>query len=254
MGEQEIQTIEEQSPTEVGNDVISPSAEEALGVEEPTQITEQTETAEQLEHKERSKLGRRISSFEQEIDGLKQTIAQLSSNLMQRPDPYSQRAVGAVEDAPPVEYISTPDDLEKYEAWRAAKTERQRNAYANNYIQTIKTMTYVNPELHTDIENELLTNVNAYPTYSNYANPAGDAQQNYLKAENKLLKQRLVSSQAPKPNVRGGAPAPTGVSATTRMNTVAKPTVKLDDYASKFIKSLGESEDADWVQKSVARG
>jgi hypothetical protein len=252
MGEQE-QTLESQSPAEVGNDAIPTSATEALGVVgETTQEPEQTETAEQLEHKERSKLGRRISSFEQEIDGLKQTIAQLSSNLM-RPDPYSQNAVGAAVDAPPVEYISTPEDLEKYEAWRNAKQERQRNAYANNYIHSIKTMTYVNPELHSEIENELLTNVNAYPTYSNYSNPAGDAQQNYLKAENKLLKQRLVSSQTPKPNVRGGAPAPTGVSATTRMNTATKPSVKLDDYASKFIKSLGESEDADWVQKSVAR-
>lgn len=254
MGEQELQTQDSQSPLE-GNDDVSASAQEALGVTDDVAQVESdqiVETPEQLEHKERSKLGRRISNFEQEISGLKQTIAQLSSTLMQK-ESYSQGAIGNVGDVPPVEYISTPEDLEKYEAWRAEKIGRQRNAYANAYVHTIKNLSYINPDLHTDIETELLTNVGEYPTYSNYSNPASDAQQNYVRAENKLLKQRLMANQTPKPNVRGGAAMATGISATSRMSVPAKQSIKLDDYASKFIRSLGETEEAEWVQKSVSR-
>lgn len=255
MGEQEVQTLENQSPDNTGNDGASSSAIEALGGEEPnTSATDSVQdegTQDPLEEqRERSRLGRRFTKFEQEIDGLKQTINQLSSTLMQRPDPYTQRAVDFVEDKPPVDYITTPEDLDKYEAWKQAKMEKQRNTYANQYVHSIKSMSYLNPDMHSIIENELLTNVNEYPTYSKFVDPVSDARQNYLKAENKILKSKLGGNQ-PKPNVKGGTNEATGVSLNTRVNTPPKASIKLDDYASKFVRSLGESEDAEWVQKSL---
>ena len=245
------ETLETQSPVK-GNDEISSSAQEALGSNEAE--SSQTESEEPLDdHKERSRLGRRFTKFEQEIEGLKQTIGNLTNTLNQRPDPYADRAIHQpMEDKPPVEYITTPEDLEKYEAWRSQRAEQQRSQYANKYVHGIKSMTYMS-DMHSEIENELLTNVGEYPTYSKFSDPMGDAQKNYMKAENKLLKQKLVGAQAPKPNVRGGSNTPAGVSATTRINAPTKSPTKLDEYASKFVRSLGESEDSDWVQKSVSR-
>lgn len=251
MSEQTEQTPEVNPPVQ-GMDGASPSAVEALGGSEvPNGEVVQPESAEALEHKERSNLGRRFTKAEQEINELKSQLARMSERLMTTNAPSAMNQ--PVEETPPVDYITTPEDLEKYEAWKANKLERQRNQYANAYVHSIKTMSYMNPELHTDIENELLTNVNDYPTYSKHLDPASDARANYLKAENKILKQKLTGNQVPPPNVKGGANAPTGLSGTSRVNTPTKPVVKLDEFSSKFLKSLGESEDADWVQKAVAR-
>jgi len=242
------ETLGTQSPDK-GNDEIPSSAREALEEAAPPPQSEPDDTLD--DHKERSRLGRRFTKFEQEIDGLKQTISQLNTVLSQRQDPYVERAMSQpLEEKPPVEYITTPDDLEKYEAWREDQVARKRNAYANRYVHSIKNLTYMSPDMHTEIEQELLTNVGEYPTYSKFSDPAGDAQKNYMKAENKLLKQRLGAK--PQPNVRGGQSAPTGVSANTRINAPLRAPIKLDEYASKFVKHLGEAEDSEWVQTSVS--
>jgi hypothetical protein len=243
------QTIENQSPP-VGNDDVSTSEAQVDEVQQPTDTPQQPEIDPLEEHKERSKLGRKMATVEQELSSMRQTIQQLSSMLQSR---QTNALNTAADDAPPVEYITTPEDLEKYEAWKEAKMERQRSVYANNYIHTIKTLSYINPELHDDIVQELLTNVAEYPTYSRHANPADDAKRNYVIAENKLLKQRLAGDRPIVPNVRGDNSAPTGLSNTSRSNTPPKPTVQLDEYSSKFLKSLGETTESEWVQKSLSR-
>lgn len=261
MGEED-KVQEPQSPVEeTGTDEVSPSWKEALAVSEeavaevPEDTTPQQKssyTPEEL--KERTGLGRKVATFEQEVTKLRQDFNQLASMLAQRQEPYMDRAMSQpVEEKPPVEYITTPDDLDKHLAWRATQDERKRNEYARRYVHTVKTMTYMNTEMHPEIEQELLTNVGEYPTHTKYGDPVFDAKENYLRAENKLLKQRLVSAQVPRPNVKGGTSVPAGVSATSRMNAAPKETVKLDEHASKFIRALGEAEDADWVQKSVGR-
>jgi hypothetical protein len=250
MSEQTEQTPGATSPAETGIEGASPSASEAQGSEAEGAGVQQ-ESAEMAEHKERSMLGRRFTKAEQEIAGLKEQLNRMTERLLNSNAPSAMNQ--AVSEQPPVDYITTPEDLERYEAWKEAKLERQRNQYANQYVHSIKTMNYINPEMHSEIEAELLTNVNDYPTYSKFADPVSDARANYYKAESKVLKQKLTGNQVPPPNVRGGANAPTGLSGTSRVNTPAKPTVKLDEFASKFLKSLGESEDAEWVQKSVAR-
>lgn len=259
---EEDKVQEPQSPAvEAGNDEVSPSWKEALGSgevkeeaapgEESPPQEKPTYTPEEL--KERTGLGRKVATFEQEVMKLRQDFNQLTSVLAQRQEPYTDRAISQQDEKPPVEYITTPEDLEKHLAWRQRQEAKKRDAYANRYVHTVKNLTYLSPDMHQDIEKELLTNVNEYPTHTDFANPAFDARENYLRAENKLLKQRLVSAQVPKPNVKGGTSIPAGVSASTRMNAAPKETVKLDEHASKFIRALGESEDAEWVQKSVGR-
>lgn len=247
MSEQE-QTIDNQSPPSGNDDGATSEAqvEEKVTQDNPPQqpVVDPLE-----DHKERSGLGRKMAKYEQELNSMRQTISQLTSVLSAR----QNNAISQVDDVPPVEYITTPEDLEKYEAWKADKQERQRNTYANNYVHSIKMMSYVNPDMHDAIENELLTNVNEYPTYSKYVDPVSDAKQNYLKAENKLLKQQLAGGQPIVPNVRGGNNAPTGVTSVGRTTVPPKATIQLDDYAAKFLRSIGETTDSEWVQKSIAR-
>lgn len=253
MSDQEEQTLEPESPAEAGTDDGFSSAQDALSNEEAPMDEASTpqETDDSLDHKERSRLGRRLSKYEQEIEGLKATISQLGQNLQQR-TPFQPGAINQVSDKPPVDYITTPEDLEAYESWKVKRMEQQRNQYAQHYIHNIKNMSFVNPDLHSEIETELLTNVDDYPTYSKYRDPVSDARTNYMAAENKILKRRLVGT-VPRPNIKGGTNAPTGVSATSRMNNIPKPAPKLDEYAEKFLRSIGETSDAEWVQKSVAR-
>jgi hypothetical protein len=262
MGEED-KVQEPQPPVEeAGSDEVSPSWKEALGSEEVREeAAAEAESSPQAkptytpeEHRERTGLGRKVSQHEQEMAKLRQDFNQLASLLAQRQEPYMDRAMSQpVEEKPPVEYITTPDDLEKHLAWRQAQEERKRNAYTQRYVHSVKTMTYMNSDMHQDIEKELLTNVGEYPTHTGHKDPVFDARENYLRAENKLLKQRLAGAQVPRPNVKGGTSVPAGVSATSRMNAATKETVRLDEHASRFIKALGESEDAEWVQKSVGR-
>ena len=239
-------TLEPKPPADPGNGGEPSSDPAPAEPSEPSSL--QPEPDDSLEQKERSRLGRRFTKFEQEMEGLKQSVTQLMGTIRER-----QAIETPVDDKPPVEYITTPEDLEKYESWKQDKEVRRRNVYANNYIHSIKSMNYLNPDLHDEIENELLTNVNEYPTYSKFSDPASDARQNYLKAENKLLKQRMANL-GPRPNVKGGNTPPSGVSSSSRVNAPPKNMVKLDEYASKFVKSIGETEDAEWVQNSIARG
>ena len=244
MSENEGQTPENTNPPE-GNDGVSPSAQEALGEEQIGSDTPpQQESHDPLDdQKERSRLGRRFTKFEQEMAEIKSQLANISNFTMQRGVPQDEK--------PPVEYITTPEDIDKYQEWKNAKLARQRDIYASQYVQAVNSFGYMNPDLHKEIENELLTNVSDYPTYSKHQDPMGDARVNYMKAENKILKSRLTST--PKPNVRGGNNAPTGISGGDRIVNPSKPAVQLDEYSSKFLKSLGEDSSAEWVQKAVSR-
>lgn len=244
MSEQEEQTPENTNPPVEGNDGVSPSAIEALGEERIGGDTPpQPETDSPSDQQERSRLGRRFTKFEQEMADLKNKLSAVLA--------MNQRAMQPVEQETLPEYVTTPEDVDKVIEARERKLARQYEAYQDVYMKTVYSLSGLNTELHTEIENELFTNCDEYPTYSKRKDPAGDARVNYMKAENKLLKSRL--NTAPKPNVRGGNNAPTGLSGGDRVVNPPKPTIELDPYAKSFLKSLGEDASADWVQNSLGR-
>jgi hypothetical protein len=247
MSEQEGQTPENTNPPVEGNDGVSPSAIEALGEERIGGDTPpQPETDSPSDQQERSRLGRRFTKFEQEMADLKSQLSTVVSTLT-----MTQRAMQPAEKEVLPEYVTTPQDVDMVIEAREKKLARQRDQYATGYIHAVGSLRHLNPDLHTEIENELLTNVGEYPTYSKHQDPVSDARVNYMKAENKLLKSRL--NTAPKPNVRGGNNAPTGLSGGDRVVNPPKPTIELDPYAKSFLKSLGEDASADWVQNSLGR-
>ena len=254
MGDNE-QTLGTQSPEGLGNDEGSTSDVLAQGTQdEGTQTNEPSQippTDASLEaQRERSGLGRKVASMEREFAGMRDTLSKIDSYLQNQ---YSQPPTSVPsEERPPVEFITTPEDVERVIDWRDKRNRRMQDTFAQRYISSVKGLNYVNPDMHTEIEKELLTNVGEYPTYSNFKDPIGDAHQNYLKAENKLLKAKL-SGAVTRPNVRGGATQATGVTASTRVSAPPESSVKLDEYSSKFLSALGEKADADWVKESLGK-
>ena len=233
----QTQTPNEESPTQ--DDATIPS--DVSG--EP----EEASPDEPVDNKERSRLGRRFTQLETEFQSQKETLARMESMLATShalPVPSSEP-----EDEFDSDKILTVGEFEKYERTKRERAERQQIAYRNSYIQTIKSLN-TDPEMHAEIEQELLTNVAEYPTHTAHANPVHDARVNYRLARAAIIEKKYA---VPKPNVRGGTHAPTGVTATTRTTTAPKEVVKLDEATSKFAKAMGLEEDSDFVQQSVKR-
>lgn len=209
------------------------SPETDPGVEEP------------VDNKERSRLGRRFTQLETEFKQQRETLARMEQMLA---SPH------ALPSAPPEDEfdsdkILTVGEFEKYEQRKREKAERQQAEYRSVYIQTIKSLS-TDPEMHSEIEKELLTNVAEYPTHTGHKNPMHDARVNYRLARAAVIEKKFAVT---KPNVRGGNNAATGVTATTRTQAAPKKIVKLDEVTAKFARAMGHSEDSDFVQKSVTR-
>lgn len=223
-----------------------PAPDEASEAPAPeTEVSPEPDVDEPTDNKERSRLGRRFTQLESEFQQQREILARMESMLA---SPH------ALPSAPPEdEYdsdkILTVGEFEKYERTKREKAERQQVAYRSSYIQTIKSLS-TDPELHSEIEKEMLTNVAEYPTHTGHQNPVHDARVNYRLARAAVIEKKYA---VPKPNVRGGNNAPTGVTATTRTQAAPRKTVKLDETTSKFARAMGLDEDSEFVQQSVTR-
>lgn len=217
-----------------------------------------------LDQKERSRLGRRFKRIEEDFNSVKQTISRLEQLLAQREEPargsgydpfITQKPFSppAADDGPP-EYITTPQDLERYNAWKQRREMEAQQAYVSGYLKRIATFgaTEQDKELHAEVERELKTNVHKYLRHT--GNPYHDADINYRIAKAEVLAQRYENLKS-KPNVKGDrSMPPTGVTATAgRSEPPPPPKVELDEYARKFIDRMGASVDDEWVQASLKR-
>jgi hypothetical protein len=207
-------------------------------------------TPEQLVQKERSRHGREISSLKDQVSDLKRSIESLASDLTSR-----QTHSLPVEDdeKPPVEFVTTPDELEKYNAWKERKVAKQRENYTRDYVRAVKSLSYMNPEFHNEIEKELLASDTRYNSHSGFIKPSYDAEANYNIAEAKILKRKLKEAKGEVTVTRGDNSLATGVTVTSTNATTGKKKVELDEDAKKFLRGMGEKEDAEWVQDSVSR-
>ena len=207
--------------------------------------TNDNPTPEQLLQKERTRFGREKSELQRKIDDLEGRISAITAT--------SANSV-PISDEPPVQYISTPEELEKYNEWKNARDEKKRKAYAIQYVGAVKVLNYINPELHAEIENELLYSNTRYSSPSKFADPTEDALANYSKAEAAVLKRKLVEMKNRSGVIRGGTGQATGVTATSdNAGGTGKKIVALDEDAKKFVKAMGLAEDSDEVQNSVQR-
>jgi len=240
--ENEETTLDDQTPSEEASGASSSDA--VLDGDDGSQ-TSQHDPDEPLDNKERSRLGRRMSKFEQEFWEVKGTLSRLEQMLMMQNEPrqtYVQSPAADDDDDP--DRILTVRELRDLQTKESRKKEEQLQRYSADYLRAVKSMYTEDPENHAMIEKELLTNLAEYPTWSNRKDAKADAIANYYKARGKVIEAKYKTAS---PNVRGGSAAATGVTNSTRQTSNPAPRVKLDEVSSKFAKAMQMDEDR--VQK-----
>ena len=196
-----------------------------------------------------SKLGRKVSKMEEKMDG-----------FLTRFDSFLAK-MEARDESRPVSFSDPPDDTPDYVREtvtylekKQAKERELNRAYEDAYVKAINAGVDddVDADLHKEIVKELLdTNFNSYMRVTRH--PEQDANINYRLAMASILKNRR-KVQTSAPNVRGDNPtAPTDVSSRSSTTGPAPKKIVLDEFAQKFVKSIGASEDDEWVQTAVGR-
>uniref|UniRef100_A0A6M3KZ82 Uncharacterized protein n=1 Tax=viral metagenome TaxID=1070528 RepID=A0A6M3KZ82_9ZZZZ len=197
------------------------------------------EIAAEEEHRERSRLGRKLAKVEEELlEQRKQTneLMELLRTQMPRKE----------EDKPNIpEYITTPQELEQYLEYRDQTKMKKQQEYHGLYRKTVFGFKVNdNAEIHAEILKEMDANFNTIPT----GNPIIDAELNYNKAARayyaKLAATKKVEKQIP---LKGGeSEVPTGLSGTSRVNAKEAALPKLDSVAQEYVdylRSKGKKEE-----------
>jgi hypothetical protein len=245
--ENDDKTLDENTPSDEASDSSS-SWEDALKEDGEGDKQTSKDTDEPLDNKERSRLGRRLSKFEEEFGNVKGTLSRLEQMLMMREQEVRQSVNQDLEEEEDLDRILTVRELRELRRKEEDRNQRIVSQYQNDYIKSVKSLYSEDPENHALIEKELLTNVQDYPTWSNRKDAKTDAVANYWKARSKVIETKFKVSS---PNVRGGDNKATGVTASNRQSESQRPKVKLDDVSEKFAKAM--QMDDEYIQGVFAK-
>jgi hypothetical protein len=237
--ENAAQTLEHQAPSKEAGDSSSSWDEDVLNDGDGKEQVDSKDTGEPLDNKERSRLGRRLSKFEEDFGSIKNQMTRLEQMLMEREQPRYAPPVQDEEEEDP-DRILTLKDLKQLQAKEQRQEQDRIVRYQGDYIKTVKSLYTEDPDNHALIEKELLTNTADYPTWSNRKDAKADAIANYWKARAKVLEAKYKTAS---PNVRGGNPSGAGVTTSTRQSTSEPKKEKLDDVAAKMAKAFGMEAD-----------
>lgn len=203
----------ETKPKEGEKKVETKKAEEKKPVEEPT------------DNAERSQLGRKVKGIE---DSVRTLTENLNAFLATQNRP---KEVASDDEIP--QYISTPDDLEKYNRAKAKKEQAMKQVYESNYVKMVRQIAGQDDD-GDDVMKEVLSLESPFNRYIT-GDPVVDARINYADAARAILKKKYVPAKA-KPNVKGEK---SQVSTSLNITTTERPSegaeVALDDFAKEFI-------------------
>ncbi len=217
--------------------------------EEPIEVVKTKEQLdEEEEHRERSRLGRRLKSMEdkqaerERLD--EERWARIEAKLSQ---PTVTRETIVEDDLP--EIISTPEDVRKVNRYDKEKEMREYEKYALGYIKTAKVLGVEHPELHDEVMG-LITGDGSPFNQRQTGNPGVDAELNYSKAKAAVLSKKIAAPSKSKPNVRSEPiTSPTNLSVDSKSEPSLKAEVQLDDDAKEFIKRIGK--DQSWATDAL---
>jgi len=228
--EEPVEEIKEKADEET--EELPESGEESelseSGEPEETELPAEPELpGEPEDNAERSKLGRKVQYLETELTRAIETINELKTPAV----PVEEELD---EDAP-----VTRGDIEKIIEKREAVKAQQVNAYSEMYNQDLVRLGL---ELE---EKEHLAVLNAAEKIKNPSrtgNPTIDAQANFLKAQNSILKKQIKDNAKPKNPLdknKDTEPENLGGGAETKTKTKSHRMPKLDESAKSFVKSMG---------------
>lgn len=221
----EVEAIPEEQPQE------EPQPKEEAQPAPPPQAEEPTDP------RERTALGRKVKGLELEI-------ARLNQLLSTQKAPASNPPQDNDEETP--EFITTPDELEKYLAIREKRKQAEVQGYQMGYGQRFLEIGQDDP-MYTEVEQEMMSNFNRRET----GNPAIDAELNYHRARAAVLSKKLSTpppashpQAAPKIPGKGDKPQGSGVTIASRNSKPASAPPPLDEFAADFIRRTGMREES----------
>ena len=226
------ETPPEEKP--VGDEELDSAAqtteEEEVKVEPKKETKKQPEPEEEEDHRERSKLGRKVKQLEDVIQQQNERMEMLMNKLEK---PHS-----------PVEEEDVPEDVAKWFAAYERKKGTEQQRYSQGYLKSFwvegKNDRENDPELYDEIYKEMATNFNV--RYSN--DPSMDAAINYGKAARAVLKKQTASVKS-KPNVKADKPqASTSLDVKSRSVPEPSEDEDLDPEAREFVKKIGMSRES----------
>ena len=247
------QTQTEEVKTEIKEEIKEVQTEEKEEIREEHQ---EKETEEPTDNAERSRLGRRLKTIEEQFNTLlsrldaqpqaQQAPAQNANQNVTYNDNYINAQIeAAVERGEVPATIVTPQDQYVVNNFVNKVTTDMERQYTIGYINTLKApqLKGTTPDdIHAEVVAEL-QRIDSPFNRKQYFNPQMDAKMNYIEAKNYILEKKLSGEKADK-NVFKGKPkdAPaTGTSVSTRTATVANELPALDEASQDFIKRTGMS-------------
>lgn len=238
---------------------------ETTETEETQETIQEQETEKEVipeepaDNAERSRLGRRMKTIEEQN---KQLLEEIKSLRGEKP-PAQQTAVpenvtyddnyiqtkldeAAEKGIIPSTFV-TPQDQLKVNSFINKIQSDIGNQYATKYLGTLNSPT-LKGQTPDDIHAEVVAELQRYESPFNqrrYDNPLLDAKMNYLEAKESILMKRLSSGKQTN-NFKGkpkDSPA-TGTSISTRTQATATDLPELDAYSKDFIAKTGMSEES----------
>jgi hypothetical protein len=190
----------------------------------------------------------RLDSLEEKLNQLMTMNQDLSTRLQENRQPAPREEES---DEVPEHIKEALPYLKKELNREQAAADKAKTDYIDKYMELVrKSRTDVDEELHKAVVNELLeTNFRNYKKIS--GDPTYDANTNYDLAVATITKRERAGKRVA-PNVRGDREnAPLGLSSTSRNAVEPVKKIEPDEFAKKFIRSIGAKEDDEWVQESL---
>lgn len=252
--DEELSAAFDAAELELEQPSAEPVVEETVSVEaEPTVEGSEDEEGEDEdldEHKDRSRMGRRLKRLEGTIESL---LHKLEAQEQQRQvrEYFLQQQLAAARQNPDVhdepnmesELVSTDTDVERVMDKRERRKAEEAERYQNTFVATLNGLAGSNPKMHKVIVNELITNFNKRVT----GNPQIDARLNYAEAKSAVMAKIAASKtvEKPKPNIAGNTQSATGVSASSTAQKTKGADIwsRLDKEAAEYARAVGMKED-----------
>jgi len=231
--------VEEEKPVDEKQEAAQQS--EGAKAEEAAKPAAAEDEDAELDHKERSRLGRRVKGLEAKLEEVLSLLRQQGQQT-----PSGPVASPATDDEEPPAVIATIEDLERATKFLEKKKMQERAAYAARYSEEFLKLGKDDPD-YEEIEKEMMAHHNVVRT----GDPRLDAQINFDKARISLYRRRLESKTPPKPNVKGEDTKGTGVTVTAaNISGKGKP-VELPDEVRDFVRRI--KRDESWAAEVLSQ-
>lgn len=217
------ETIESEETTEETTETVG---------EEVTETEE--EKAKREEHEERSRLGRKVSKMEQTqtafMDEMRGLMVQRQPEV--RVDTLDDEPIGLTKGESKADFLRWREE----ERTKESETKvRYETDYRNSFSEL--GTEYTDAE-HKKITDEMMANFNVVRSMDG----AADGRENYLRAENSLLRKGVKSRE--NPLAKKTPEAALGGAADSATDTSTTPIIKLDKYAQDFVDKTKMSDES----------